>query len=275
MVAAPEGGERGDFGVAFSADLTVDELAHLRRKAIVARGGTPSTTTGRVRRHRRRERRRNRRASPTARAALSSSARGAWLEAMIDAAAGRGPARAPSTRPCAAPALLPAPAPRPVVVRRSCPGRSVIAPGGDRRRQQPGPVCGGTRGGRGRRGRHTRRGHDRARDLRSPRARRGGARVADAHRTSSSGSGLGPLTDGLKVEPISAAEPAARRHGPHPIHARPVRDSPTGAGRRRPGPDADVGPGPGDPAPLRRPRLARRWGRRASTQTPTQRTEAP
>jgi hypothetical protein len=45
MVAAPEGGERGDFGIAFSADLTKDELAACARKAVAARGGTPSTTT--------------------------------------------------------------------------------------------------------------------------------------------------------------------------------------------------------------------------------------
>jgi hypothetical protein len=44
MVAAPEGGERGDFGVAFSADLTKDELAGCARKAIAARGGSPTTT---------------------------------------------------------------------------------------------------------------------------------------------------------------------------------------------------------------------------------------
>lgn len=43
MVAMPEGGERGDFGVAFSADLTVEQLARCARKAIGARGGTPST----------------------------------------------------------------------------------------------------------------------------------------------------------------------------------------------------------------------------------------
>ena len=91
MVAAPEGGERGDFGVAFSADLTMDELAACARKAIVARGGAPSTTVrgefaiigdGNVPRQ--------------ARLAYRNGGpflvgTGAWLEAMIDAFAGRGP----------------------------------------------------------------------------------------------------------------------------------------------------------------------------------------
>jgi hypothetical protein len=87
MVAAPEGGERGDFGVAFAADLTVDELATCARKAITARGGAPSTT---------------RRgdfvvigdASAPGQARLAYRApgpflvgRGAWLDAMIDSAA--------------------------------------------------------------------------------------------------------------------------------------------------------------------------------------------
>jgi hypothetical protein len=90
MVAAPEGGERGDFGVAFSADLTMDELASCARKAIVARGGTPSTTMrgdfaviG------------DESAPKQARLAYRDGGpflvgRGAWLEAMVDAAAGRG-----------------------------------------------------------------------------------------------------------------------------------------------------------------------------------------
>jgi hypothetical protein len=45
LIAAPEGGERGDFGVAFSADLTMDELSTCARKAIEARGGKPGATT--------------------------------------------------------------------------------------------------------------------------------------------------------------------------------------------------------------------------------------
>jgi hypothetical protein len=90
MVAAPEGGERGDFGVAFSADLTMGELAACARKAIAARGGAPSTTTradfviiG------------DANAPSQARLAYRDRGpflvgRGAWLDAMIDAAAGGG-----------------------------------------------------------------------------------------------------------------------------------------------------------------------------------------
>jgi hypothetical protein len=95
MVAAPEGGERGDFGIAFSVDLTKDELASCARKAIAARGGSPSTTT------------RGDYAvigdeSDPGQARLAYRdrgpflvGRGAWLDAMIDAAASRG-ARAPA-----------------------------------------------------------------------------------------------------------------------------------------------------------------------------------
>jgi hypothetical protein len=95
MVAAPEGGEPGDFGVAFSADLTMDELAACARKAIVARGGAPSTTVrgdfaiiG------------DERAPRQARLAYHNGGpflvgTGAWLEAMIDAFAGHGPRARP------------------------------------------------------------------------------------------------------------------------------------------------------------------------------------
>jgi hypothetical protein len=115
MVAAPETGERGDFGVAFSADLTVDELATCARKAIEARGGAPSTTTrgdflvigyGNA---------------PTqARLAYRQGGpflvgRGAWLNAMIDAAEGR-PPRAASRHDALRAALVPAGAPARAVV---------------------------------------------------------------------------------------------------------------------------------------------------------------
>lgn len=43
MVALPEGGERGEFGAAFSGDLTKDALAACALKVIRARGGKPST----------------------------------------------------------------------------------------------------------------------------------------------------------------------------------------------------------------------------------------
>ena len=115
MVAAPEGGERGDFGVAFGADLTVDELATCARKAITARGGAPSTT------------RRgdfvvigDASAPDQARLAYRDAGpflvgRGAWLDAMIDTAAAGAAGGAPSrhaalraqlTAPGAAPPAL-------------------------------------------------------------------------------------------------------------------------------------------------------------------------
>jgi hypothetical protein len=95
MVAVPEGGDRGDFGVAFSADLTMDELAACARKAIAARGGAPSTTMrggftviG------------DDQAPTQARLAYRDRGpflvgRGVWLEAMIDAALGRAPRARP------------------------------------------------------------------------------------------------------------------------------------------------------------------------------------
>jgi hypothetical protein len=110
MVAAPEAGERGDFGVAFSADLTVDELATCARKAIGARGGVPSTSTrgdfiiiG------------DGSAPGQARLAYRQGGpflvgRGAWLDAMIDAAEGRA-LRAASRHDALRAALAPAGAP--------------------------------------------------------------------------------------------------------------------------------------------------------------------
>lgn len=43
-VCSPEGGERGDFGLAFAGDLGKDELARCADKVIRARGGRPSTS---------------------------------------------------------------------------------------------------------------------------------------------------------------------------------------------------------------------------------------
>jgi hypothetical protein len=43
-VASPEGGERGDFGVALDGDLTKAELSRCAEKIIGARGGSASTT---------------------------------------------------------------------------------------------------------------------------------------------------------------------------------------------------------------------------------------
>jgi hypothetical protein len=115
MVALPEGGERGDFGVAVWADLSMAELGDCARKAIVARGGNPSTS---------------------ARGAFSVIAddsrpgqarlayrpggpflvgRGAWLEAMIDAADGRAE-RARSPHAALRRALVPEGAPAAALV---------------------------------------------------------------------------------------------------------------------------------------------------------------
>jgi hypothetical protein len=43
-LCSPEGGERGDFGLAFAGDLGKDELARCADKVIRARGGQPSTS---------------------------------------------------------------------------------------------------------------------------------------------------------------------------------------------------------------------------------------
>jgi hypothetical protein len=45
VVTSPEGGERGDFGVAFTGDFTKDELARCADRVIRARGGSPSPST--------------------------------------------------------------------------------------------------------------------------------------------------------------------------------------------------------------------------------------
>jgi hypothetical protein len=88
-VTSPEGGERGDFGVAFAGDLTRDELAGCADKVIRARGGQPATSAHggftvvedtADARH--------------ARVAYRDGGpflvgRGGWLDAMIDAAEGK------------------------------------------------------------------------------------------------------------------------------------------------------------------------------------------
>jgi hypothetical protein len=97
MIAVPEGGERGDFGVAVTTDssLGADDLAACARKAIAARGGKPSTAA---------------RGTFTvvaddadpaqAQLALHPGGpflvgRGPWLDAMIAAVEGRGGRAAP------------------------------------------------------------------------------------------------------------------------------------------------------------------------------------
>lgn len=95
-VCSPEGGERGDFGLAFAGDLGRDELARCAEKVIRARGGQPATSV------------------QGAFTVLEDAAdgthtrvayrdggpflvgRGAWLDAMMAAAAGKdaGPAGA-------------------------------------------------------------------------------------------------------------------------------------------------------------------------------------
>ncbi len=121
MVAVPEGGERGgsgerdedgergDFGVAFSADLTVQQLAACARKAIAARGGAPVASArgdfvviG------------DASAPDQARLAYRDGGpflvgRGSWLDAMVDAA-GRA-SRAPSPHDILRATLAPAGAP--------------------------------------------------------------------------------------------------------------------------------------------------------------------
>jgi hypothetical protein len=106
MVAVPEGGDRGEFGVAFSADLAMDELVACARKTIRARDGSPSTrpqgsflVIG------------DERAPDQAHLAYHQGGpfrvgRGAWLEAMIEAAAALRP-RVPAEHEALRSALAP------------------------------------------------------------------------------------------------------------------------------------------------------------------------
>jgi hypothetical protein len=89
VMASPEGGERGDFGVAFSGDFSREELAACADKVIRAHGGRPSSSTrgdftviedGASAKH--------------ARVAYREGGpflvgHGPWLDAMIDAADGK------------------------------------------------------------------------------------------------------------------------------------------------------------------------------------------
>lgn len=90
-IASPEGGEKGEFGVAFTGDVTKDDLAACADKTIRARGGKPVASTrgsfaivddpsdakrGRVA---------YRDGGPFL------VGRGAWLDAMMDAAEGKTP----------------------------------------------------------------------------------------------------------------------------------------------------------------------------------------
>jgi hypothetical protein len=117
VLCSPEGGERGDFGVAFTGRFTRDELTQCADKITRARGGSPETT------------RRgafaileNKADAAHTRFAYREGGpflvgRGAWLDAMIDAADGKGPKERPehaALRQSLAP--KPGEAPRAVVV---------------------------------------------------------------------------------------------------------------------------------------------------------------
>ena len=106
VVCAPEGGERGDFGVAFTGDFTREELSRCADRVIRARAGNPVASTREgyavledV-------------ADPAhARFAYRDGGpflvgRGAWLDAMIDAASGKGE-RARTTHAALREALAP------------------------------------------------------------------------------------------------------------------------------------------------------------------------
>jgi hypothetical protein len=91
VVTSPEGGERGDFGVAFTGDFTRDELARCADRVIRARGGSPATSArgGFTLVEDRSD-------AMHARLAYREGGpflvgRGAWLDAMIDATEDEGP----------------------------------------------------------------------------------------------------------------------------------------------------------------------------------------
>ncbi len=95
VLCSPEGGERGDFGVALTGHFTRDELTQCADKIARARGGKPETS------------RRGAFAILEDRADAAHTrfayreggpflvGRGAWLDAMIDAAEGKGPGERP------------------------------------------------------------------------------------------------------------------------------------------------------------------------------------
>lgn len=104
LVTAPESGERGDFGVAFTGDFTRDELARCAEKAIRARGGSPATST-----HGAFTTVEDTADAKHARVAYRQGGpflvgRGAWLDAMVDAVEGEG--RRPSPEHAALRAAL-------------------------------------------------------------------------------------------------------------------------------------------------------------------------
>lgn len=122
VLCSPEGGERGDFGVAFAGRFTRDELTQCAGKLTRARGGSPLTTTrGEF-------------------AILEDKAdnahtrfayreggpflvgRGAWLDAMIDAAEGKAPRERPEHA-----ALRQALAPKPGQAPHAVPAVEVTA----------------------------------------------------------------------------------------------------------------------------------------------------
>jgi hypothetical protein len=89
LVASPENGDSGDFGLAFTGDFTRDELARCAEKAIRARGGTPATST-----HGAFTTVEDTADAKHARVAYREGGpflvgRGAWLDAMIDGVEGR------------------------------------------------------------------------------------------------------------------------------------------------------------------------------------------
>ncbi len=82
VVCAPEGGERGDFGVAFTGDLSRDDLAQCADRIGRARGGAPKTVTRgafTILENEEQTRFAYRQGGPFL------VGRGAWLDAMIDA----------------------------------------------------------------------------------------------------------------------------------------------------------------------------------------------
>jgi hypothetical protein len=95
VLCSPEGGERGDFGVAFTGHFTRDELTQCADKITRARGGSPETTTRGAF-----SILENKADAAHTRFAYRQGGpflvgRGAWLDAMIDAAEGKAPRERP------------------------------------------------------------------------------------------------------------------------------------------------------------------------------------
>jgi hypothetical protein len=119
MVVAPEDGDRGDFGIAFSGDLAKDDLVGCAKKVIGARGGRTSESSrgsftvidGLANADP--NARRTRFAYRTGGPFLVS--RGSWLDAMIDGVEGR-VERAPAEHDALRAVLSPGESPSPAVV---------------------------------------------------------------------------------------------------------------------------------------------------------------